>query len=37
MAHWYDMMQVVLSIKAGKVMPSTLLRKLSSYTISRKI
>lgn len=27
--HWQDMMRVVLSIKAGKVMPSTLLRKLA--------
>ncbi len=33
--HWLDMMRVVLSIKAGKVMPSTLLRKLGSY--SKKI
>ena len=28
--HWQDMMQVVLSIQAGKVLPSMLLRKLSS-------
>lgn len=28
--HWQDLMQVVLSIKAGKVLPSTLLRKLSN-------
>ncbi len=28
--HWQDMMQVVLSIQAGKVLPSMLLRKLNS-------
>ena len=35
--HWYDMMRVVLSIKAGKVMPSTLLRKLSSYSRKNRL
>lgn len=30
--HWPDLMQVVLSIQAGTVLPSTLLRKLSSYS-----
>lgn len=35
--HWYDMMRVVLSIKAGKVMPSTLLRKLSSYSKKNRL
>ncbi|CDN10635.1 Mobile element protein [Richelia intracellularis] len=30
--HWHDMMRIVFSIKAGKVMPSTLLRKLGSYS-----
>lgn len=30
--HWQDLMQVVLSIKAGKVLPSTLLRKPSNYS-----
>lgn len=30
--HWQDLMQVVLSIKAGKVLPSMLLRKLSTYS-----
>lgn len=30
--HWQDLMQVVLSIKAGKILPSTLLRKLSNYS-----
>ena len=29
--HWQDMLQVVLSIKAGKILPSTLLRKLTNY------
>ncbi|WP_449415980.1 Tn3 family transposase [Phormidium nigroviride] len=35
--HWYDMMRVVLSIKAGKVMPSTLLRKLNSYSKKNRL
>jgi TnpA family transposase len=35
--HWYDMMRVVLSIKAGKVMPSTLLRKLGSYSKKNRL
>lgn len=35
--HWFDMMRVVLSIKAGKVMPSTLLRKLSSYSKKNRL
>ena len=30
--HWQDLMQVVLSIKAGKILPSTLLRKLGNYS-----
>lgn len=30
--HWQDLMRVVISIKAGKVLPSTLLRKLSNYS-----
>lgn len=30
--HWQDLLQVVLSIKAGKILPSTLLRKLSNYS-----
>lgn len=28
--HWQDLLQVVLSIKSGKILPSTLLRKLSN-------
>ena len=35
--HWHDMMRVVLSIKAGKVMPSTLLRKLGSYSRKNRL
>jgi len=30
--HWQDMLRVALSIRAGKVLPSTLLRKLGSYS-----
>jgi len=30
--HWQDMMQVVISIQAGRVLPSMLLRKLSRYS-----
>ncbi len=30
--HWPDMMQVVLSIQAGQVLPSTLLKKLGVYS-----
>ena len=30
--HWQDMMQVVLSIRAGHVVPSMLLRKLGVYS-----
>jgi len=29
--HWKDLMRVMLSVKAGKLMPSTLLKKLNSY------
>ncbi len=35
--HWQDLMRVALSIKAGKLMPSTLLRKLSSYSRKNKL
>ncbi len=31
--HWQDMMQVVLSIQAGLVLPSMLLRKLGSQPV----
>jgi TnpA family transposase len=30
--HWQDMMQVAISIQAGKIAPSTLLKKLSSHS-----
>lgn len=35
--HWQDMMQVVLSIQAGKILPSTLLRKLGSHSRQNKL
>ncbi len=35
--HWSDLMRVVLSISAGKLMPSTILRKLGSYSRKNKL
>jgi TnpA family transposase len=35
--HWQDMMQVVLSIQAGTVLPSMLLRKLNSHNRRNKL
>lgn len=35
--HWQDLMQMVLSIKAGKLMPSTILRKLGSYSRKNRV
>ncbi len=35
--HWQDMMQVILSIQAGKILPSTLLRKLGSHSRQNKL
>ncbi len=35
--HWPDMMQIVLSIQAGKVLPSMLLRKLGSKSRKNKL
>ncbi len=35
--HWQDMMQVVLSIQAGTVLPSMLLRKLNSHNLRNKL
>ncbi|NJR57124.1 MAG: Tn3 family transposase [Acaryochloris sp. CRU_2_0] len=35
--HWQDLMRMVLSIKAGKVLPSTLLRKLNSYSKKNRL
>ena len=35
--HWQDLMQVVLSIKAGKILPSALLRKLNNYSRKNRL
>jgi TnpA family transposase/uncharacterized coiled-coil protein SlyX len=35
--HWKDMLQVILSIKTGKIVPSTLLRKLNNYSHKNKL
>lgn len=35
--HWQDMMQVILSIQAGKILPSTLLRKLGNHSRQNKL
>jgi len=35
--HWQDLMQVVLSIQAGKILPSTLLRKLGNDSRKNKL
>ncbi|MBF0398697.1 MAG: Tn3 family transposase [Desulfobacterales bacterium] len=35
--HWKDLMQVVLSIQAGKVLPSMLLQKLGVYSRKNKL
>ncbi|PGV89606.1 Tn3 family transposase, partial [Bacillus cereus] len=35
--HWQDLFQVVLSIKAGKILPSTLLRKLRSNSKKNRL
>jgi len=35
--HWPDLMRVVLSIKAGKILPSTLLKKLGNYSHKNKL
>lgn len=35
--HWQDIFQVVLSVHAGKVYPSTLLRKLGHYSRKNKL
>ncbi len=36
-AHWQDLMQVVLSIQAGTVLPSTLLQRLGSHSRQSKL
>jgi TnpA family transposase len=35
--HWQDLMRVVLSIQIGKLLPSTLLRKLGSYSRKNRL
>jgi TnpA family transposase len=35
--HWQDLMRVVLSIQAGKLLPSTLLLKLGSYSQKNRL
>lgn len=35
--HWQDLMRVVLSIKAGKILPSTVLRKLGNYSRKNRL
>jgi TnpA family transposase len=35
--HWPDLLQVVLSIQAGKVLPSMLLQKLGSYSRQNRL
>lgn len=35
--HWQDFMRVVLSIRAGKLMPSTLLRKLGTHSRKNRL
>lgn len=35
--HWKDLFQVVVSIKMGKILPSTLLRKLSSNSKKNRL
>ncbi len=35
--HWRDLMRVVISIRAGKVLPSTLLRKLGNYSRKNRL
>lgn len=35
--HWRDLMRVVVSVRAGKVLPSTLLRKLGNYSRKNRL
>ena len=35
--HWKDLMRVVISVRAGKVLPSTLLRKLGNYSRKNRL
>ncbi len=36
-AHWKDVMRVIVSIRAGKILPSTLLRKLGNYSRKNRL
>lgn len=35
--HYQDLFQIILSIKTGKILPSTLLRKLNNYSRKNKL
>ncbi|MGB3633620.1 MAG: Tn3 family transposase [Rubrobacteraceae bacterium] len=35
--HWRDLMRVVISIRTGKILPSTLLRKLGNYSRKNRL
>lgn len=35
--HWQDLIRVVLSIRAGKLMPSIILRKLRTYNRKNRL
>ena len=35
--HWQDLMRVVLSIRVGKLMPSTILKKLGTYSRKNRL
>jgi TnpA family transposase len=35
--HWQDLLRVVISIQKGKVLPSMLLRKLTTYMVMSSI
>ena len=35
--HWRELMQIIVSIRAGRLMPSTLLRKLGNYSSKNRI
>jgi TnpA family transposase len=35
--HWYELMQIIVSIRVGRLMPSTLLRKLGNYSSKNRI
>lgn len=35
--HWQDMMQIIVSIRVGRILPSTLLRKLGTYSRQNRL